>query len=104
MVPREGTVLFIDGLLIPADAPHPVNTHLFLNFLMRPEVIASISNFVRYANGNRASLPLIDPKLLADPAAYPRLEGQANWRAGIVYEPKLERLRTRTWSRVLTGL
>lgn len=104
MVPREGTVLFMDGLLIPADAPHPENAHLFLDFLMRPEVMASISNFVRYANGNRASLPFIDPDLLTDPAAYPRLEGQTNWRAGIVYEPKLERRRTRTWSRVITGL
>ena len=104
MVPREGTVLFLDGLLIPADAPHPQNAHLFLNFLMRPEEIASISNYVRYANANRASLPYIDPELLADPAAYPRLEGQTNWRAGIVYEPKLERRRTRTWSRVVTGL
>jgi putrescine transport system substrate-binding protein len=104
MVPREGTVLFLDGLLIPADAPHPENAHLFLNFLMRPRVIAAISNYVRYANGNRASLPFIDPKLLADPAAYPRLEGHDNWRAGVVYEPKLERRRTRTWSRVVTGL
>jgi putrescine transport system substrate-binding protein len=104
MVPREGTVLFLDGLLIPADAPHPGNAHLFLNFLLRPEVIAPISNYIKYANANRAALRLIDPELLADPAAYPRMEGQVNWHAGIIYEPKLERLRTRTWSRVVTGL
>jgi len=104
MVPREGTVLFFDGLMIPADAPHPGNAHRFLNFLMRPEVIAPISDLLRYANGNRASLPLIDPELLADPAAYPSLEGHPEWQAGIIYEPKLERRRTRTWSRVKTGL
>ena len=71
---------------------------------MRPEVIAPISDLLRYANANRASLPLIDPDLLADPAAYPRLEGHPEWQAGIVYEPKLERRRTRAWSRVKTGL
>jgi putrescine transport system substrate-binding protein len=104
MVPREGTVLFFDGMMVPADAPHPRNAHLFLDFLMRPEVIAPISDLLRYANANRASLPLIDPELLADPAAYPRLEGHPEWQAGIVYEPKLERRRTRAWSRVKTGL
>jgi putrescine transport system substrate-binding protein len=104
MVPREGTVLFFDAMLIPADAPHPENAHLFLDFLMRPEVIAPISDLLRYANANRASLPLIDPDLLSDPAAYPRMEGHANWQAGIIHEPKLERRRTRAWSRVKTGL
>lgn len=104
MVPREGTVLFFDGLMIPADAPHPRNAHLFLNYLMRPEVIAPISDLLRYANANRASLPLIDPALLNDPAAYPRMEEHPEWQAGIIYEPKLERLRTRAWSRVKTGL
>ena len=104
MVPREGTVLFFDSMLIPADAPHPGNAHLFLNYLMRPEVIAPISDLLRYANANRASLPLIDPELRDDPAAYPRMEGHPNWRPGVIYDPKLERRRTRAWSRVKTGL
>jgi putrescine transport system substrate-binding protein len=104
MVPREGTVLFFDALMIPADAPHPENAHRFLNYLMRPEVIAPISDLLRYANANRASLPLIDPELLGDPAAYPRVEEHPTWQAGVIYEPKLERLRTRAWSRVKTGL
>jgi putrescine transport system substrate-binding protein len=103
-VPREGTVLFFDALMIPADAPHPENAHRFLNYLMRPEVIAPISDLLRYANGNRASLPLIDPQLLGDPAAYPRMAEHPEWQAGVIYEPKLERLRTRAWSRVKTGL
>jgi putrescine transport system substrate-binding protein len=71
---------------------------------MRPEVIAPISDLLRYANGNRASLPLIDPQLLGDPAAYPRMAEHPEWQAGVIYEPKLERLRTRAWSRVKTGL
>jgi putrescine transport system substrate-binding protein len=104
MVPREGTVLFFDGLMIPADAPHPGNAHLFLDFLMRPEVIAPISNLLRYANANSASLPFLDPLLLADPAAYPTLADHPEWVAGVIYEPKLERRRTRAWSRVKTGL
>lgn len=103
-VPKEGTVMWFDSLLIPADAPHPENAHRFLDFLMRPEVIAPISEHTGYGNANRASIPFLDPALANDPAAYPPMDARAEWQAGLVYEPKLERLRTRTWSRVKTGL
>lgn len=103
-VPSEGTVLWFDGMQIPSDAPHPENAHLFLNYLMRPEVIAAISELTGYANGNLASLELLDPKIANDPAAYPPMEDREGWQAGRIYGPKLERLRSRTWSRVKTGL
>ena len=103
-VPREGTVLWFDSLLIPADAPHPGNAHLFLNYLMRPEVIAKISEFTGYANANLASIPFLDPKLANDPAAYPPMAARQGWQAGLLYDPKRERLRTRAWSRIKTGL
>jgi putrescine transport system substrate-binding protein len=103
-VPREGTVLWFDSLVIPADAPHPGNAHLFLNFLMRPEVIAPISELTGYANANLAALPLLDPKVANDPAAYPPMAARKGWQAGLIYDPKLERQRTRAWSRVKTGL
>jgi len=103
-VPREGTVLWFDSMMIPADAPHPGNAHLFLNFLMRPEVIAPISELTGYANANRASLPFLDPRVANDPAAYPPMADRAGWQAGLIYDPKQERQRTRAWSRVKTGL
>jgi len=103
-VPREGTVLWFDSLLIPADAPHPANAHLFLNYLMRPEVIAAISEFTGYANANRASTALLDPKIVNDPAAYPPMAARRSWQGGLLYEPKRERIRSRLWSRVKTGL
>jgi len=103
-VPREGTVLWFDSLLIPADAPHPGNAHLFLNYLMRPEVIAPISEYTGYANANLASIPLIDPRLANDPAAFPPMASRMGWQAGRLYDPKQERLRSRAWSRVKAGL
>lgn len=103
-VPREGTVLWFDSLLIPADAPHPGNAHLFLNFLMRPEVIAPISEFTGYANANLASIPYLDSRLANDSAAYPPMSARLGWQAGLLYDPKRERVRSRLWSRVKTGL
>ena len=103
-VPREGTVIWFDGLYIPADAPHPDNAHLFLNYLMRPEVIAAISNETRYANANTAAAPFMLPEVLNDPAAYPPASIRERLDAGTIFGPKLERRRTRAWSRVKTGL
>ncbi|CAG0910929.1 unnamed protein product, partial [Cyprideis torosa] len=46
VVPKEGAVIWVDNLAIPADAPHPENAHLFINYLMEPEVIAAMTNYV----------------------------------------------------------
>ena len=59
--PREGTLAWFDLWFIPADAPHPDNAHLFLNYLLRPEVIAAISNETRYAAPNLKAMPLVLP-------------------------------------------
>jgi len=103
-VPKEGTVMWFDSLLIPSDAPHPGNAHLFLNYLLRPEVIAQISEYTGYGNANLASLSVLDPELANDPAAYPPMEARQGWQAGLLYDPKRERYRSRLWSRVKTGL
>jgi putrescine transport system substrate-binding protein len=102
--PREGSVLWFDGIFITSDAEHPVNAHRFINYLLRPEVIAAISNETHYANANAASLPFIRPEILADSAVYPPASERGRFDVGIIYGPKKERLRTRAWSRVKTGL
>ena len=52
-IPREGTLMWFDMLAIPADARHVANAHRFIDFLLRPEVIADITAYVNYANANR---------------------------------------------------
>jgi len=103
-VPKEGTVVWFDGIFIPADAPHPDNAHLFLNYLLRPEVIAHISDVTGYANANLASFPLVDPEISQDLSIYPPKSQLTNLNAGVIFGPKLERRRTRAWSRIKTGL
>jgi putrescine transport system substrate-binding protein len=102
--PREGTVYWFDGVFIPAGAPHPQNAHLFLNYLLRPEVIGAISNETRYANANLASFPFMLPEVANDPAAYPSQQERERAVLGYIFGPKDERRRTRAWSRVKTGL
>ena len=103
-VPREGAVPWFDAAFIPSDAPHPENAHLFLNYLLRPEVIAAITNETRYANPNRRAGPFVDPAVAADPAIYPTPAQRERLQIGFLQSPREERARTRLWSRVKTGL
>ena len=103
-VPREGSTIWFDAAYIPADAPHPENAHLFLNFLLRPEVIAAATNFTGYANANRSALPLVLPEYAYDPAIYPDAEILERLRVVHIAGPKEERRRTRAWTRAKSGL
>lgn len=102
--PREGGLAWFDLWFIPADAPHPGNAHLFLNFLLRPEVIAAVSNETRYAAPNLAAIPLLNPQVRNDPAIYPPAQVRDRLYKGSLHSPKEERLRSRLWSRVKTRL
>lgn len=102
-IPREGAINYFDMLAIPADAPHPGNAHAFLNFMMDPAVIAQVSNKVRFANGNAASLPLIDPRVREDPGIYPDADVRQRLHPDLAESPEFSREVNRAWTRIRTG-
>jgi len=103
VMPREGAQLWFDMLAIPADAPNPEAAHAFINFLLQPEVMAGITNHVRYPNAVPASRALVEEAVRNDPAVFPPAE--ALERSFVVGTPSHEtdRLRTRLWSRFKAG-
>lgn len=103
-VPKEGANGSFDALLIPADAPHPQNALKFLNFMLEPKVIAAVTNEIHYGNDNRAADRYVDPQILHDPTIYPTPAVEARLYYAREVAPALERLRTRTWTRVKTDL
>ena len=102
-VPKEGTIVWFDMYAIPADAPHPNNAHAFINFMMKPEVAAKNSNFVNYATGNAASLPLVDEAVRSDPGVYPPAEVKAKLFPDLSSSDEFTRLVNRSWTRFTTG-
>jgi putrescine transport system substrate-binding protein len=102
-IPREGAIAGFDALAIPADAPHPKNAHLFINYLLRPDIAAKNSNAVAYANGVSRSLPLLDEALRNDPNVYPPPEVRAKVVAERAKSPEFYRLLMRTWTRFKTN-
>jgi putrescine transport system substrate-binding protein len=102
-VPKEGTIIWFDTMAIPKDAPHPNNAHVFINYIMKPEVVAAISNYVNYANGNAAATPLVDESVRNDPGVYPPPEVKAKLFPDLSETQEFTRLLTRTWTRFTTG-
>jgi putrescine transport system substrate-binding protein len=102
-VPREGAQMAIDMLGIPADAPHPDNAHAFIDYIMRPEVIAAISNAVSYPNPNLAATALVDPEIRNDPGIYPPEAVRRLLYIDLPAPRAYERLRTRGWSGMKSG-
>lgn len=103
-VPIEGSNLFIDYFVMPVDLPHPENAHLFLNYLMRPEVAAQVTDFNRYETGNLASMQFIEPAVRSSPATFPPPEVRARMNVRVVYDLKTERKINRIWARVKAGM
>ncbi len=102
-IPREGTLISLDALAIPKDAPHPEEAYALVDYLLRPEVAARNTNATHFANGVAASRPLIDPTILGNPSIYPD-EATMN-RLFAVTAPDLptQRILTRAWTHVKTG-
>jgi putrescine transport system substrate-binding protein len=102
-IPKEGAMIWIDMMAIPADAPHPGNALRFIDYILRPEVVAPISNAIAYANPNLAATKLVDTALSGDPNIYPPAEVRARLFFDKPVTPQYERLRTRAWTRIKTG-
>lgn len=102
-IPKEGAVQFFDQLAIPVDAAHVKNAHLFIDFLLRPDVAAKNTNYVAFANGNAASYDLLDEEIRNNPSIYPPADVAAKLVPDTPESPEFTRELTRTWTRFKTG-
>ena len=102
-IPKEGALMWFDQMAIPADAKNVAEAHEFLNYIMRPEVIAKASNYVYYANGNKASQPLLEEDITGDPAIYPDEATLGKLYVATPWGAREQRVLTRSWTKVKTG-
>ncbi len=102
-LPKEGTYYWIDSLAVPKDAPHPQAAWKYLNFLMDAQIAAEGINTVTYASGVGAAKPLANPTITSDPVIYPSAEDEKKLFGGEMADTKLERLRTRIWTKFKSG-
>jgi len=103
VIPKEGALRWIDVMAIPKDAPNPAAAHALIDHLLKPEVIAKVSEAVGYANANQAATALLDAELTGNPGVYPPPEVMAK-----LIDPKSlpqdqQRARVRGWTTIKTG-
>ncbi|MGY9048639.1 MAG: polyamine ABC transporter substrate-binding protein [Rhodobacterales bacterium] len=102
--PKEGALMWFDQMAIPVDAPNPTGAHKFLNFIMDAQNMAAASNYVYYANGNKASQEFLNEDVIGDTAIYPDAAALDNLYTFSPYDPKLQRIVTRMWTGIKSGV
>ena len=104
LIPKTSATLFFDTMAIPADAPHSNNAHAFINYILRPEVHAGLTNKVFYANPNAAATKFVKPAITENKTIYLSDEDKKKM---IVPEPAnadIRRTMTRVFTKFKTGL
>ncbi len=102
-IPPKGAQVGFDMLAIPADAPHMENALAFVDYLLRPEVAAAITNYVYFANANTEATALVDEEVRNDPGIYPPAEVSADLWTMSPHSPRFDRAVTRAWTTIKTG-
>ena len=103
VAPKEFAQLWFDTLAVPKDAPHAADAMTLINYLLRPDVMAAITDKVHYANAVPASLATIDPGIKNDTNVYPAAAAMAKFFTITAPPQAAERLRTRMWARFKAG-
>ena len=104
LIPKTGGILFFDVMVIPADAPHPNNAYKFIDYILRPEVHASLTNKVFYANPNKESRKFIKPEVASNPTVFPGPEDMKKMQAPDALSNDIRRTMTRLYTSFKTGL
>ncbi len=103
VIPREGSLMWIDVMAIPADAPHAENAHKFINFLLRPENMAALTNATFFANPVPKSLQYVDEKIRKNTAIYPPKYLRKRLVLNEVTSPRFLKLMVRAMTKIKTG-
>jgi putrescine transport system substrate-binding protein len=101
---REMVPFYIDNLVIPADSPNPAAALAFINFVMRPEISASVTRFIGFATANAAALPLLEPAVRNNTLIYPPPAVRNRFELQRAYTPEETRAFTRAWLLFKSGL
>jgi putrescine transport system substrate-binding protein len=103
-VPKTGATLFFDSMAIPVDAPHPGNALLFINYILRPEVAAGLTNKVFYANPNKASLKFVQKDIASNPSVFVKPDDLSKMTVPDALPQDMKRVQTRTFTEFKTGV
>ncbi|MES2152887.1 MAG: extracellular solute-binding protein [Pseudomonadota bacterium] len=104
LVPKTGAPLVFDTMAIPADAPHPGNAQLFINYILRGPVHAGLTNKVFYANPNTASIKFVRKDIAENKTVFLPPEDLKRMIAPDTVPAEIRRTITRAFTKFKTGM
>lgn len=102
-IPKEGAGTFFDMVAIPADAKNVKEAHEFINYLLEPQVMADLTNYLQFPNANDKATPLVDEAIRTDPGIYPTAEVMSKLYTFPDLPAKTQRVMTRSWTKIKSG-
>lgn len=78
VIPKEGSNLWFDNMVIPKTAMNVDGAHKFINFMLDPEVSAQNADYVGYSTPNVAALDIMEPEVTKDERFYPDEETRSH--------------------------
>ena len=103
VIPKEGSLVWFDLMAIPADAPHKAEAHEFIDYILRPENAAAVSNYAYFAVANNKVGPYLLDEVKNDPGIYPSEAVKAKLFTQNTHTAKFDRLLTRAWTKIKTN-
>ncbi len=103
VLPKEGSILWTDSLVIPASSPNPETARLLIDFFLRAEVAARIVEFSYYPVANDAAWALVDPAIATDPVVRPGSPQLANAELILPLSAAGEALYQAAWEKFLSA-
>lgn len=104
LVPKTGATLFFDSMAIPKDAQNVENAHLFINYILRPEVHAALTNKVFYANPNTASMKFVHKDVASNRTVFPEADALRAMTVPEALPQSIRKVQARTYSIFKSGL
>jgi len=103
LIPKEGTIAWFDMMAIPADAPHKKEAYAFIDFILKAETGAAISNYVYYAVANEAATQFVNDDVKSNIGIYPVGETKEKLFSQLAHTSRFDRKLTRAWTQIKTG-
>lgn len=102
-IPKEGGNLWFDMMAIPADATNVKEAHALINYILEPDVIAKVSDYVGYANPNSRAGEFMEKRVREDESVYPPQAVLERLYVQQAHPRAVQRLITRSWTRIKSG-
>lgn len=101
--PQEGALLWGDTFVISAKSPRQALAEQFLNFILRPEINAIITNENHYATTNQAAEDFVQPEILKNPLIFPRPESFTQAEIILPLTPEAQQLYDQVWEKFIAA-